>query len=182
MPHELAVELPALLVPDLTPKRKTTRREGGFVVKKRLGSGSTSVALLVERDGKEGVLKVALDPGQNARLIEEGQVLHKLRHPNIVELYKPDNIGVGRTPSGKLTLILSDFSLPNTPVDNIRAGTPPYLDPFLRRRKPPRWDLYAERFAVAMTLHEMATGALPSWGDGVSDLAMLDCEADPVQR
>jgi hypothetical protein len=33
----------------------------GFVVKKRLGSGSTSVALLVERDSKEGVLKVALD-------------------------------------------------------------------------------------------------------------------------
>ena len=222
--------------------RVNDRLERGFVVKKRLGSGSTSVALLVERDGKEGVLKVALNPSQNARLIEEGQVLHKLRHPNIVELYepieisshaalfmavagvdikagaytlaqrirsegrlsldllqrfgeellmvtdwleqngishrdiKPDNIGVGRTPSGKLTLILFDFSLANTPVDNIRAGTPPYLDPFLRRRKPPRWDLYAERFAVAMTLHEMATGALPSWGDGMSDPAMLDCE------
>ena len=50
---------------------------------------------------------------------------------------KPDNIGVGQTPAGKLTLVLFDFSLAHTPVDNIRAGTPPYLDPFLRRRQPP---------------------------------------------
>jgi len=172
------------------------RLEGGFIVKKRLGKGSTSVALLVERDGREGVLKVALDPSQNARLVEEGQILRKLRHQNIVECYehtevsghaalfmavagveitsgaytlaqrirsegrlsldllqrfgeeflvvtdwleqngishrdiKPDNIGVGRTPSGKLTLILFDFSLSTTPVDNIRAGTPPLPGPF----------------------------------------------------
>ncbi|HXH13501.1 MAG TPA: BREX system serine/threonine kinase PglW [Alphaproteobacteria bacterium] len=222
--------------------RPNDRLEGGFVVKKRLGQGATSVALLVERHGREGVLKVALEPGLNARLEEEGEILRQLRHPNIVELYeqtqvsghaalfmavagvdtkagtytlaqrlraegrlsldllqrfgeellvvtdwleqhgishrdiKPDNIGVGQTPSGRLTLILFDFSLANTPVDNIRAGTPPYLDPFLRRRQPPRWDLHAERFAVAMTLYEMATGTLPIWGDGASDPAMLDCE------
>jgi serine/threonine protein kinase len=216
--------------------------EGGFTVKKRLGKGSTSLALLVERDGREGVLKIALEPGLNQRVIEEGHLLRQLRHPNIVELYeqtqvsghatlfmavagvdikagaytlaqrlryegrlsldllqrfgeelltvtnwleqngvshrdiKPDNIGVGELPSRRLTLILFDFSLANTPPDNIRAGTPPYLDPFLRRRKPPRWDLYAERFAVAMTLYEMATGTLPIWGDGASDPALLDCE------
>ena len=215
---------------------------GGFVVKKRLGTGSTSVALLAQRDGQEGVLKVALDPSLNARLHEEGQLLHTLRHQHIVELYKvvdignhtalfmavagvetkagtytlaqrlryegrlsldllqrfgeelltvadwleqkgishrdikPDNVGVGQTAAGKLTLVLFDFSLAHTPVDNIRAGTAPYLDPFLRRRKPPRWDLYAERFAIAMTLYEMATGVLPQWGDGQSDPAMLDCE------
>jgi serine/threonine protein kinase len=39
---------------------------------------------------------------------------------------KPDNIGVGRTPSGKLTLILFDFSLANT-GRQYQAGTPPYL-------------------------------------------------------
>ena len=72
--------------------------------------------------------------------------------------------------------MLFDFSLAHTPVDNIRAGTPPYLDPFLRHRTPPRWDLYAERFAIAMTLYEMATGVLPQWGDGQSDPAVLDCE------
>jgi serine/threonine protein kinase len=222
--------------------RANDRLEGGFVVQKRLGKGSTSVALLVERNGQAGVLKIALEPGMNDRMHEEGQLLGKLRHPNIVELYeqtivsgyaalfmavagvetkagtytlaqriryegrlsldllqrlgeelldvanwleqkgmshrdiKPDNIGVGQTPAGKLTLILFDFSLAHTPVDNIRAGTPPYLDPFLRLRKPPRWDLYAERFAMAMTLYEMATGVLPQWGDGQSDPALLDCD------
>jgi serine/threonine protein kinase len=216
--------------------------EGSFVVKKRLGKGATSLALLVERDGKVGVLKVVLERDDNARLIEEGHTLRQLRHPNIVELYeqttasghaalfmavagveikpgaytlaqrlryegrlsldllqrfgeelltvahwleqngvshrdiKPDNIGVGELPSRRLTLILFDFSLASTPMDNIRAGTPPYLDPFLRRRKPPRWDLYAERFAAGMTLYEMATGTLPIWGDGASDASMLDCE------
>ena len=95
---------------------------------------------------------------------------------------KPDNIGVGRAPSGRLTLILFDFSLANTPADNLRAGTPPYLDPFIRRRQPPRWDLYAERFAIAMTLYEMATGPAPTWGDGLSDPAMLDCEVTLDER
>ena len=52
--------------------RVNARLAGGFVVKKRLGKGSTSVALLVERDGQEGVLKVALEPNLNARLTEEG--------------------------------------------------------------------------------------------------------------
>src|SRR5690606_10287621 len=53
----------------------------------------------------------------------------------------------------------------------------PYLDPFLRQRKPPRWDPSAERFAAAMTLYEMATGQLPTWGDGLSDPAVIDGEA-----
>lgn len=217
--------------------------EGGFVVKRRLGKGSTSVALLVERNGQEGVLKVALDASQNQRLTKEGEVLKALRHQNIVELFeqreinghvvlfmakagadtksgtytlaerireegrlsldllqrfgdellnvlgwleakgtshrdiKPDNIGVAGTKADKaLTLVLFDFSLADTPLENIRAGTPPYLDPFLRLRRPPRWDTYAERFAAAMTLYEMATGQLPSWGDGQSDPSMLDCE------
>lgn len=76
-----------------------------------------------------------------------------------------------------------------TPLENIRAGTPPYLDPFLRLRRPPRWDTYAEQFAAAMTLYEMATGQLPTWGDGHSDPSMLDDEVtldselfDPAMR
>ncbi len=78
---------------------------------------------------------------------------------------KPVNIGIGVTRTRALTLKLFDFSLSRTPADNIQAGTPPYLDPFLRLRKPPRWDLYAERFAAAMALYELATGTLPCWGD-----------------
>jgi hypothetical protein len=66
--------------------------EGGFAVKKRLGKGSTSLALLVDRDGREGVLKVALEPGLNQRVIEEGHLLRQLRHPNIVELYEQTQV------------------------------------------------------------------------------------------
>ncbi|MCM1984645.1 BREX system serine/threonine kinase PglW [Lyngbya confervoides] len=90
---------------------------------------------------------------------------------------KPDNIVIGQVGRGdKLHLVLFDFSLSGTPLDNIKAGTTGYLDPLLGLRQPPQWDLYAERYAAAATLYEMATGTLPIWGDGVSDPSFLDCE------
>lgn len=102
---------------------------------------------------------------------------------------KPENIGIAENRSGKLQLVLFDFSLCRTPTDNITAGTHPYLDPFLSLRRPPRWDLYAERFALAVTLYEMAVGQPPVWGDGKTSPAMLQVEAtieadvfDPVTR
>jgi len=55
------------------------------------------------------------------------------------------------------------------------------MDPFLSLRRPPRWDLAAERWSAAATLYEMATGPatgeLLRWGDGKTAPAMLDCEA-----
>jgi serine/threonine protein kinase len=213
---------------------------GGFAVKKRLGQGATSVALLVERDGKEYVLKVANSEGHHAqRVRDEGEVLdklrHELRHQHIVEYLetfemggkpclllrsagpetlgqrlrkegrlhldllqrfgedlleilefleeqgiphrdiKPDNIGVRPVGRGDLLhLVLFDFSLSRTPPENVEAGTKAYLDPFLPQRK--RWDLYAERYAAAVTLFEMATGTLPRWGDGRSEPSQLECE------
>lgn len=102
---------------------------------------------------------------------------------------KPENIGIAEGRTGKLQLVLFDFSLTRTPADNIAAGTHPYLDPFLSLRRPPRWDLSAERFALAVTLYEMAVGQPPVWGDGQTSPAMLDVEAtiesdvfDPVTR
>lgn len=102
---------------------------------------------------------------------------------------KPENIGIAENRNGKLQLVLFDFSLCRTPADNITAGTHPYLDPFLSLRRPPRWDLYAERFALAVTLYEMAVGQPPVWGNGQTSPAMLDAEAtvesdvfDPVTR
>ena len=102
---------------------------------------------------------------------------------------KPENIGIAENRTGKLQLVLFDFSLCRTPADNITSGTHPYLDPFLSLRRPPRWDLYAERFALAVTLYEMAVGQPPVWGDGQTSPAMLDVEAtvesdvfDPVTR
>ena len=87
---------------------------------------------------------------------------------------KPDNIAVGMVGRGdKLHLVLFDFSLSRTPTDNIRAGTTGYLDPLLPLRKPPRWDLHAERYAAAVTLYELTTGTMPKWGDGSTDPSHL---------
>jgi serine/threonine protein kinase len=96
-------------------------------------------------------------------------------------IVKPDNIGIGRLAgSGAYRLMLFDFSLSRTPVENIHAGTKPYLDPFLVDRTPPRWDLQAERYAAAVTLHEMLTGIPPTFGDGLTDPAVTDDEANPA--
>ncbi|MBK9410099.1 MAG: protein kinase [Gemmatimonadetes bacterium] len=214
--------------------------QGGFVVKRRLGSGSTALALQVERDGRIGVLKIAREESLNDRIKQEGEILRRLRHQHVVELLdvvevsglwalflemageqtlayrlrmegaltlellqrfgdellavvdwleqqaiphrdlKPDNIGVATTPSRKLTLRLFDFSLSSTPADNIRAGTPGYLDPFLEERRPRRWDAAAERYSAAVTLHEMATGTLPVWGDGRQHPMTLDADVKPT--
>jgi serine/threonine protein kinase len=90
---------------------------------------------------------------------------------------KPENIGMSQVGTkGKLQLVLFDFSLSRAAPENITAGTHPYLDPFLSLRRPPRWDLYAERFALAVTLYEMVSGDLPLWGDGKTAPAMLNYE------
>jgi len=227
------------VVEDPTQAQIGDKLPGGLVVKKRLGSGACSVALLVERDSQELVLKVASAAEHNDRLRNEGEVLQKL-HPHqhivqhletlemgghvcllmrragtetlsdrlskegrlLVDLLqrfgedlldvvrfleeqgiphrdiKPGNIAVGKVGRGdKLHLVLFDFSLSRTPLENIRAGTKGYLEPFLAERKPARWDLHAERFAAAVTLYELATGSLPTWGDGKSDPALVPCEA-----
>jgi serine/threonine protein kinase len=225
------------VVVDPLEARAGDRLQHGFTVRARLGRGSTAAALLVERNDKQQVLKVASEPDHNDRLRGEGEVLHKLRHQHIVELdevlefsgrvgllmeragsqtlaqrltkegplrlellqrfgedllttvdwleqqgiphrdIKPDNIGIAPLGRGdKLHLVLFDFSLARTSPDVITAGTAPYLDPFLKLRKPSRWDLHAERFAAAVTLYEMTTGKPPVWGDGRSDPSLIEDE------
>lgn len=90
---------------------------------------------------------------------------------------KPDNIGV--TPVGRgdsLHLVLFDFSLAGTSVNQVQVGTRAYLDPFLGLRDRRTYDPAAERYAAAVTLYEMATGGLPRWGDGRTDPATTDVE------
>ena len=109
-----------------------------------------------------------------------------VRHRDI----KPANLGITPREKGAPRLLLFDFSLATTPVESIGAGTPDYIDPFLRSLRPPRWDQFAERYAAGVTLYEMATAALPRWGDGRSDPGLdptvtLELEVerfDPVLR
>jgi serine/threonine protein kinase len=217
--------------------------DGDWRVERRLGSGSTAVALLCRRSGsaEPEVLKVAKDEEHAERLRDEARALEQLRHPGIVVLagveriggrtalrlapagdpddklgmtladrlaahgrlgldllerfgddlleivaylesegiphrdIKPDNLGVRpRRGDRSLHLVLFDFSLARTPDISLGAGTPGYLDPFLGERPGRRWDPAADRYAAAATLHEMATGTRPVWGDGHTNPLHLD--------
>jgi len=75
-------------------------------------------------------------------------------------------------------LCLFDFSLSKASPEDIKVGTLAYMDPFIGERKVKRWDISSECFSAAMTLHEMATGVLPTWGDGKSDPASVKGEVN----
>lgn len=213
--------------------------DGGLLIKKRLGRGASSVAFVVEHEGQERVLKLAIDAEHNKRLRVEGETLHKLRHQAIIAHYdtreflghtglvidyanegtlarrlrelgaiqlellerfgddllsalchleekgishrdiKPENIGLVKQ-GRQLHLVLFDFSLSSISADNITAGTVAYMDPFIRDAGRRRWDDYAERFATALTLYEMATGTLPAWAskEGMPPLIEGELEID----
>ncbi|MEU1591273.1 BREX system serine/threonine kinase PglW [Streptomyces sp. NPDC005708] len=79
---------------------------------------------------------------------------------------KPDNIAVRVRPNRTRELVLIDFSLAGYPAKEWEAGTEGYLDPFIGTLTRSVYDSHAERYAVAVTLHQMASGELPRWGDG----------------
>ena len=133
------------------------------------------IETLGQRLRKEGRLQIELLQRFGDDLLDVLKFLEEqgIPHRDI----KPDNIAVGAVGRGDiLHVVLFDFSLARTSTDNIRAGTSGYLDPLLALRKPPRWDLHAERYAAAATLYELSTGTLPRWGDGSSLPEYLDCE------
>jgi tetratricopeptide (TPR) repeat protein len=107
------------------------------------------------------------------------QVLNHLEEQGVAHRdIKPDNIGIAPAGgSGRLRLVLFDFSLTRTPPENIQAGTRPYLDPFLALRPQRRWVLHAERYAAAVTLHELVAGVPPTWGDGATEPLVTEDEA-----
>ncbi|MEU7481298.1 BREX system serine/threonine kinase PglW [Lentzea sp. NPDC042327] len=78
---------------------------------------------------------------------------------------KPDNLGVRNRPRSGQGLVLFDFSLAGAPPTDVNAGTRGYVDPFLGTDRRPIYDGHAERYAAAVTLHEMASLELPVWGD-----------------
>lgn len=83
---------------------------------------------------------------------------------------KPDNLGVHQRRDRTYQLKLYDFSHARASEKDVRAGTAPYLDPFVGTVRRPTYDGYAERYAAGVTLHELVThGERPTWGDGVTD-------------
>ncbi len=82
---------------------------------------------------------------------------------------KPDNFGVFRRADRSWQLMLFDFSLAGISERDISAGTRSYLDPFLGTDRRPAFDDHAERYAAAITLHEMGSNTRPVWGDGITD-------------
>jgi serine/threonine protein kinase len=221
-------------VPDLLEATKGTVVQGWRVIR-ILGKGSTAKALLVEKDGHEQVLKVALSDAGRDRLEHEAAQLRDIHDSRIVRLIdgpreigrryalvleqagqqtlsqflraqgrltiddlqtlghhlfqavdyledegrwhrdiKPDNLAIKELPKKGRRLVLFDFSLADATDRATRVGTPPYLDPFLGTDRRPVYDAAAERYAVAVTLHEMASGELPSWGDGITAAGLLD--------
>lgn len=87
---------------------------------------------------------------------------------------KPDNIAIRIRPNRTRELVLIDFSLAGYPAKTIDAGTDGYLDPFVDIITRGTYDSHAERYAVAVTLHQMASGELPKWGDGSVPPRMTD--------
>lgn len=144
--------------------------------------------------------------GHTALLLDytsEGTLAHRLRHMGAVQLellerfgddlinavahledqgivhrdIKPENMGLIKQGS-ILHLVLFDFSLSNVSADNITAGTLAYMDPFIRDVGRRRWDDYAERFSTALTLYEMAAGALPGWATSEGLPPQIEGELD----
>jgi serine/threonine protein kinase len=90
---------------------------------------------------------------------------------------KPENLGIAPVGARKKRhLLLLDFSLARASIDQLGAGTPPYLDPFLGTGKRRQWDPAADRFSAAMVLHEMAAGVLPYWKAPRVDPRMVEDE------
>ncbi|MEW2352977.1 BREX system serine/threonine kinase PglW [Spirillospora sp. NPDC029432] len=92
---------------------------------------------------------------------------------------KPDNIAIRIRPNRTRELVLIDFSLAGYPVQETEAGTEGYLDPFIGGLTRSVYDAHAERYAVAVTLHQMASGELPRWGDGKAAPRQLDAAEWP---
>jgi serine/threonine protein kinase len=208
----------------------------GWTVKRVLGKGSTSKALLVAKDDHyEKVFKVALNDAAARRLAREAEELDELNDSHVARLLdhpfewgsrtiigveyvgdhtladelrrhgpltihelerlgedlfqamkfldgrevwhrdiKPDNLALRTLERKGRELVLFDFSLAGTKDTDLELGTRDYLDPFLGQGRRDHYDQAAELYAVAVTLHEMASGELPSWGDGLIPSNLLD--------
>ncbi|WP_344714535.1 protein kinase domain-containing protein [Microbacterium terregens] len=88
---------------------------------------------------------------------------------------KPSNLAVKPDPGNrKPRLTLFDFSLSEEPLANTRSGSRPYLDPYLGAGTRRQYDSAAERFAIAATLFELASGDQVWWQSGDAPESAVD--------
>lgn len=168
-------------------------RQEGEVLAQLRSEYVVGLSEVLELDGRVALLlEKACEESLAARLREEGslglELLERFGENLLSGLayleragfphrdIKPDNLAIRSLHKKQYQLVLFDFSLSRAPFDDIGVGTPAYLDPFLPLRRPPRWDLQAERYSAGVTLYEMTTGVLPRWGDGRSDPASTQAE------
>lgn len=140
-------------------------------------AGATTLAehLATGRLNLEGLERYGTDLLDIVRALDALGVMHRD--------IKPANLAARPRPKdSELHLCVFDFSLAAVPAEQWQAGTQAYRDPFLGPPRRNRYDAAAERFAVAVTLYEMATGTLPRWGDGETYPAQLTDEVtiDPA--
>jgi len=145
------------------------RRIGGRMVIATEYAGGRTLAQYLRREGPITGVADLENLGEDLLSAIEHLDAVDVRHRDI----KPDNLAVKELPKKGRRLMLFDFSLAGAGDQSIGAGTQPYLDPFLGGDRP-RFDAAAERYAAAVTLHEMASGETPSWGDNATDPKLLD--------
>lgn len=97
-----------------TEARKGDSFPGGITVIRHLGKGACSVVFLVEYQGHEKVLKIALSPEHNSRLMKEGEMLSTLRHQAIIGYHKTIDI------DGHTALII-DYAEEGTLSERLRS-------------------------------------------------------------
>ena len=185
---------PRVLKVALDPEHNHRLEDEMEVLQQLRHSHVVAVDALVDVGERKGILMEPAGETLERRLREEGpfelddlrrlgdellQVVEHLEETGVDHRdLKPANLGLRRQGSGRLQLVVFDFSLSRVPADKVLAGTLGYLDPFLRRDERGRWDVHAERFAAAVTLYEMSTGTRPIFGDGRSDPALAE-DAEP---
>lgn len=141
-----------------------------------LDDAGESLADLLAREGAQS-LDYARRWGDDLLLALEAIEEKSVQHRDI----KPANLGVLEPGSKRRRhLMLFDFSLSSLDPQQVIAGTPAYRDPFLATRG--RWDDHADRYAAAVSLHELVTGLRPRWGRGDGPVLPGDALAVDAER
>lgn len=118
------------------------------------------------RVGPEALEALGLQLIAAVRYVHDHDTLHRD--------IKPENVGVEARGRRGQHLTLFDFSLAGVSSHDVLTGTYGYRDPFLGSPARPEYDAAADLYSLAVTLHELASGELPTWGDDGTDPRFVD--------